>query len=338
MIVHADYEAMLQKMLIYRDSITGLAIAASLPKHYDITIIARNLPGDPDSSEWSSPWAGAIWLGLADSTEEEQKMQLDALAYWWQLALQHPESSARRIQMIDIMDHTPLTDVWYKDRVPGFRVMKKEELPVDAHFGVTYGSIIVTPVRFLPWIRQRLEANGVKFLRADIKSLSELQGMGHDVLINATGAGPKYLTDLKDDKVQEVRGQTVLVRSDYDKCWVRRGDDYTYCLSRRDGTCVLGGIKLYDDTTTGVDPAIRNDVGTPAAGSCIGSLNELQLTHICHRYFVECTRTCPRSSLRKILRISRLSEILWASVHQEKVECAWRKKYSKGRKWFMRMV
>lgn len=247
-------------MILIVSSITGLAIAATLPKHYDITIIARDLPGDPDSTEWSSPWAGAIWLGLADSTEAEQKMQLDALAYWWQLALRHPESSARRVQMLDIMDHIPMEDVWYRNKVPGFRTMTKEELPADAHFGVTYGSIVLTPSQFLPWIRQRLEATGVKFMRANVKSLSELRGIGHDVLINATGAGPKFLADVKDDKVQQVRGQTVLVKSSYDKCWVRRGDDYTYCLSRGDGTCVLGGIKQYDDTTTNVDPETRNDV------------------------------------------------------------------------------
>jgi hypothetical protein len=63
-------------------SVTGLAIAATLPKHYEITIVARNLPGEPDSQEWASPWAGAVWMGIADSCEAEQKMQLDAFAYW----------------------------------------------------------------------------------------------------------------------------------------------------------------------------------------------------------------------------------------------------------------
>lgn len=41
---------------IIGSGVFGLSIAHSLPLSYDITIVARNLPGDPDSSEWASPW------------------------------------------------------------------------------------------------------------------------------------------------------------------------------------------------------------------------------------------------------------------------------------------
>ncbi|SPO07234.1 related to D-amino acid oxidase [Cephalotrichum gorgonifer] len=248
------------KITILGAGITGLVIAASLPRHYDITIIAKNLPGDPDSQEWASPWAGATWLGMLNSSEADQEIQLKSLAYWWSLARRHPESSVRRLQLVDVVDSVRPEDMWYSNRVPGYRPLTKGELPGDAPWGATFGSIVITPKYFLPWMRERLEKTGVKFVRGTVTSLKELAGMGHHVLINATGTGSKYLTDVQDDKVLEVRGQTVLVKSSYPKCWMRRGQDYTYHIPRGDGTAILGGIKEYGSTSTEVDDATRADI------------------------------------------------------------------------------
>lgn len=72
-----------------------MAIASALSKNYEVTIVARNLPGDELTQQWSSPWAGALFLGLDGSTPREQKMQLDSFAYLYKLALTHPESSVK---------------------------------------------------------------------------------------------------------------------------------------------------------------------------------------------------------------------------------------------------
>ncbi|KAJ9133707.1 Nucleotide-binding domain-containing protein [Pleurostoma richardsiae] len=248
------------KVTILGAGITGLVIAASLPKHYDITVIARNLPGDPDSQEWASPWAGAVWLGMLNSSDADQKIQLKSLALWRNLAERHPESSVRRLQLIDVIDEIPPEEIWYRNKVPGFRPLQKEELPGNAPHGATFGSMVVTPMHFLPWLRKRLEETGVKFMRTTVASLDELKGLGHHILINASGTGPKYLTDIKDDKVLEVRGQTVLVKSPYNKCFMRRGKDYTYHIPRGDGTAILGGIKEYGSTAKEVSEATRNDI------------------------------------------------------------------------------
>lgn len=37
-----------------KTSIIGMAIASQLPTNYDVTIVARNLPGDPETTEWAS--------------------------------------------------------------------------------------------------------------------------------------------------------------------------------------------------------------------------------------------------------------------------------------------
>lgn len=60
-----------------------------------MTIVARNMPGDPPSLGWASPWAGAMWFGVDGSTPAQEKMQRDSFQRLWQLAEEAPESSVR---------------------------------------------------------------------------------------------------------------------------------------------------------------------------------------------------------------------------------------------------
>lgn len=97
----------------------------------------------------------------------------------------------------------------------------------------------------------RLEASGVKFKRMTVGSLSSLKCLGHDVLINASGLGALKLRDVKPDpELKTVFSQLVLVKTDYDRIFMRHGKDYseayTYVLPRLDGTAALGGIREYD--------------------------------------------------------------------------------------------
>lgn len=77
-----------------------------------------------------------------------------------------------------------------------------------------------------------------------LSALSEACNLSPDILINATGVGPKFLLDVKDADVQLVRGQTMLVKSDYPKEFLRdNGKEYTYVIPRGDGTVILGGTR-----------------------------------------------------------------------------------------------
>lgn len=42
---------------------------------------------------------------------------------------------------------------------------------------------------------------------------------------------------------------------------MRHGKDYTYAISRLDGTCVLGSIKQCDETDLTIDKDLQRDVG-----------------------------------------------------------------------------
>lgn len=112
-------------------------------------------------------------------------------------------------------------------------------------------TIVLNPNIFLPWMMRNLENSGVKFKRLDLSSLSDARHLGHDVLVNATGLGPRDLADVQDKDMLFLKGQIMLVKSDYKKTMMRDdGETYTYVIPRLDGTVILGGIR---------DPDIRYD-------------------------------------------------------------------------------
>ncbi|CAH0046241.1 unnamed protein product [Clonostachys solani] len=232
------------KITILGAGVTGMTIASQLPKDCEITIVGQHLPGDAPSKDWASPWAAAVWLGTHDTNEYEQKLQLDGLAGLRQLAERHPESSVRKIRMREIMDTGSPDQVWYQGKVPGFRWLSKGEMPEASKYGMTYETVVITPPVFLPWMRDRLEQRGVQFKRVCVGSLKELEGLGHDILINAAGLGVRTLADVKDSKVQPVRLQSAIFKHPtYREGYVRRGDNYyTTAFSHLDGEVYVGGV------------------------------------------------------------------------------------------------
>ncbi|KAM5341732.1 hypothetical protein ACJ41O_014763 [Fusarium nematophilum] len=247
------------RITIVGSGIIGLSIATQLSHSHDITIVARNLPGDDPSFEWASPWAGSSFIAGGCSSAREKKMQLDAYAELWRWSVRFPESSVKRITLEDIFDDE--RDVWWKDHVPEFRFLSKDEIPKGAKGGNTYTTLVLNPNVFLPWMRRQLEASGVKFKRLSLDSLSDARFLGHDVLINATGNGAKFLADVKDEDMEMVRGQTIIVRHSYTKYFMRDdGENYTYAIPRLDGTVILGGVRQSGVFDSEVDLEVDKDI------------------------------------------------------------------------------
>ncbi|KAK0650025.1 hypothetical protein B0T16DRAFT_389967 [Cercophora newfieldiana] len=248
---------MTTKVTILGSGIAGMTIASQLSKTYEVTIVARDLPGDAPSQDWASPWACAGWVALGGSPLEEQ-MQLDTLAIFRKLAAAHPESSVRCGELTDIYDESPgdAKTLWSCNRVPGF-----QELPAkEGGLAVKYASIVVNPTNFLPWLRQQLEAAGVRFQRIpSIQALGDLAHMGHDVLVNASGAASQTLNDVQDNCIATDRTYTILIKSDYKDMFVRRspGHAYFYVFGRHDGTAVIGGISVPVDEPIQSSESIR---------------------------------------------------------------------------------
>ncbi len=92
--------------------------------------------------------------------------------------------------------------------------MDASELPAGVGISFEYDTVIMDPQVYLAWIRDRLIAAGVKFVRQEIQHISELKSFKADVYVNATGCGAKFLGGAEDDEVELIRGQTMLVRND----------------------------------------------------------------------------------------------------------------------------
>lgn len=224
-----------------------MTIASQLPIDYEITIVGKHLPGDDMHLDYTSQWAGAIWLGVHDCSPREQAMQLDALAALWRIAGTDPESSARRITMHETMDYGSVEDVWYRSKVPNFRMISPSELPKGAKWGMQWDTVVITPPIFLRWLQIKLEKRGVVFKRLEVRSLADLKDLGHEVLINASGWGSSQLLDVQEKRLVPIKQQNIRVRkSGYNRLFIRRGDNgnyYSTAFSRADGTIYIGGVK-----------------------------------------------------------------------------------------------
>lgn len=98
-----------------------MSIAYTLSRNHDITIFARNLPGDKPSIDWASPWAGASFIPGGCTSADEIRMQRDAFAELWRLSVSRPESSIRQVYAEDFHDDKTEDDIWWKDYVPEVR-------------------------------------------------------------------------------------------------------------------------------------------------------------------------------------------------------------------------
>ncbi|RSL75632.1 hypothetical protein CEP51_010691 [Fusarium floridanum] len=233
--------------------VTGMTIASQLPIDYKITIVGKHLPGDPDDFNFASNWAGACWVGVPDSSPRDQKLQLDSYAGLWKIASKHPDSGLRISQVTEIMEAGSPETIWFKSKIRGFRFLNPDELPPRATWGMTYKSIIISPPVFLKWMRARLEARGVEFKRMSFENLDDLKSLGHDILVNASGASSKDLPGVADKTLIPCRLQSIVMEKDWDQGFIYRGRDgyYFNIFGRPDGTCYVGGFKDFgiDDRT-----------------------------------------------------------------------------------------
>lgn len=299
--------------LTCRHSITGMAVASQLSKACEVTIVARDLPGDKPSEDWASPWACAGWVALGIGSPQEQQMQLDALSYLCKIAVSHPESSVRISELTDVHDvgATQVEELWCHGRLP-LEVLEPSQLPggQTSPLAVRYSTFVLTPSVFLPWLRSQLEASGVKFQRIDtIGSLAELRHLEHDVLVNASGLASQSLTDVKDANVVTDRTYTILVKSKYEKSFVRRyATEYTYIFGRGDGTACLGGISepVTNEVRSSAD--VRSHVSLPARYISEGDRREVVDTDLYYSSFFVHTRTFLMTSLRPTPTTMRSSQ------------------------------
>ena len=164
--------------------------------------------------------------------------------------------------MREIMEYGSPDDIWYAKLLPHYGLLKQDELPARAVFGVTYQTVVISPPVFLPWLRSRLEARGVHFQRAKVESLADLRHLKHHILINATGAQSRSLRDVADTSLVSYWLQSIIIKSNFHGAYIYRGRNgfYFNMFGRGDGTAYMGGIKVLGSATRDISKADRQTV------------------------------------------------------------------------------
>ncbi|RAH43031.1 FAD-dependent oxidoreductase [Aspergillus brunneoviolaceus CBS 621.78] len=245
---------------IIGSGIIGLLSALALTDAgYQVTIMARDLPGD-ETQDWASPWAGVSIFPHPDAGGES--LQTENFKYFWALAHRDPTSG---VQVIKATEHYDDRDddstIWYKTVVPRYRLIPKEKLPDGVKLGFTYTSMTINPAYLLPWIQKQLQARGVTFIRKTLSSIEEAKKItGAKVIVHASGLGAYTLSG--DKNVEAIRGQTMFVKTDFvDQLMMHQGSHYTYVIPRMfTNGAIIGGVSQPGNLDRNVDTDLRADI------------------------------------------------------------------------------
>lgn len=240
---------MTTEVIVVGCGVIGLTSAICLQERgFAVTIIARDLPPNLTSAA-----AGAYWYGgeLAYHTNRH-RWSLRSLERYLKLA-QVKDSGVSLFWMREYFT-SPMPDPWYKDHLPFFARVPRNELPPGYADGYYVEIPIVEPPRYLNRLVEQFKANGGVIQAQEIKSLTDLT---HNLIINCTGVYARQVA--KDPLVYPLRGQVIKVSAPHIREAMMDDDTFTYILPRRDG-CILGGISQKDNWSLEVDPAVSADI------------------------------------------------------------------------------
>jgi D-amino-acid oxidase len=204
--------------------------------------------------------AGAVFHPQRAASKLQQEMQVASFKFYWSLAHQDPSSGVKVYPMTEYWDdRSEDSDAWYKTLMPDYRVMPASDLPPGVTCGFKYKTVAMNPLLLLPWLKEKLMAKGVKFIRAEVKSIDQARSLTNaKVIVNASGLGAKSLAG--DGAVRPVRGQTMFVKTDFSELVMREGSEYTYVIPRAgSGGVIMGGIKS-ERLDSEVDVALKSDI------------------------------------------------------------------------------
>jgi D-amino-acid oxidase len=143
---------------------------------------------------------------------------------------------------------------WWADAVPFARPAAADELPPGYAAGCCFDAPVVDMRRYMPWLRARLEAAGVRTRTGELASLDEAL-REHDVVVDCSGLGARTLCG--DAELFAIRGQIVRVADPGIATVALDEDDpggIAYVVPRGDD-CVLGGTAEVGNEDLAVDDA-----------------------------------------------------------------------------------
>ena len=140
----------------------------------------------------------------------------------------------------------------------GFRILQRNELPIDVEWGCEYTTYCINVPVYCSWLLDGFLDGGGQLVRTKIDcaedafDIVKLHKSGQvTTVVNCSGRN----FDL-DPKTRIIRGQTVLVRQSYHKTVTRQNRDgsWAFLIPRPRGGTIVGGSKELDDKEADARP------------------------------------------------------------------------------------
>lgn len=169
-------------------------------------------------------------------------------------------NSGQSMSVTELYDDRDESSIWYKDLFPDLEFIESKLLCPPARIGFRYTVQVVSPEIFLPWLASKLTKRGTRLVQRHVESLDQARKLADaEIVINATGLGAAELAN--DDKVYPVRGQTMFVKSDFNRAVLFQGVILHLCdPTPSSGGVILGDISQVRNTSTVVDAETKKDI------------------------------------------------------------------------------
>ncbi|WP_404285471.1 FAD-dependent oxidoreductase [Glutamicibacter arilaitensis] len=239
-----------RRITVIGAGVIGLSTAHELATAgYAVTVIS-----DQEPLETVSAVAAAIWFPYhTENSPAADLLLARSLARFEELA-SIPAAGVDLRPGLNV-DHLPGADRSWTKIVANATEAPKAELPEGAHAGVYARLPIITMTTYLSWLRNEVEALGVKFIHGTVEDLAELKGSADLAVIAGGLRGGQLLGDA--ESVYPIRGQVVRLANTKKLTDWLCDDDYpdgvSYIIPRREDI-IVGGTDTAHDWNREVDP------------------------------------------------------------------------------------
>ncbi|RMZ89182.1 hypothetical protein DV736_g3596, partial [Chaetothyriales sp. CBS 134916] len=220
--------------------VLGLSTAVHLQKKYpkqSIAIIAAELPTDPSPSvDYASMWAGAHYRAIPGSTpqlKDEAGLAFATVRTMLRIAKESAEAGVAAMKGVEYYEAVAneikgiRTGDIYAGPDDNFRVLEQTELPKGAKWGCEYESYGVNVNVYCRWLMRQFQGSGGRIVQQKLTSAASAFDLAARLklgevkcVVNCSGRNFD-----QDPKVRIIRGQTVLVKQQYDKTITRHCAD-----------------------------------------------------------------------------------------------------------------
>ncbi|KAJ1839761.1 hypothetical protein LPJ73_006649 [Coemansia sp. RSA 2703] len=174
-------------------------------------------------------------------------MEIQTYNEMLELAVNEPESGISTATGVDLYED--LAEIpWYSSMVKDAKNISTKELPPGVSHGLQYTTLLINVPQYLLYLKSKFTNAGGKIICRTLHSISEALDMvdrkseSMPIVVNCTGLGSLYLSDVADKNMYPIRGQTVLVHAPNAKQTITRlGANFGYVIPRGDGSVILGG-------------------------------------------------------------------------------------------------